>query len=126
MTMKELQKKLARAARDWDAIAADLYERRFPYDYEKAEQALAITGQLCQAFLDEAEVEKLDELMGDISRPEPGTTGIPSADKLDEFERLAMERVLKMNKKTRVVKRTVTTASGKRSVMDTKFCANLC
>ena len=75
MTMNQMNRKLARAARDLDAIAAELHDRRFSYDWAQIEHAHALVGTVCHGFLDESTLASLDGLEDVVGRPEPGAAG---------------------------------------------------
>lgn len=120
MTITQMQRKLARVMRDLDAIGSCLYWRRFPYECDHLENAVTDLTYICDGFLDADELERLDSedaLAHIVGRPEPFTIGVPSAHEIDEAVRKTDERVRKRSLKTKVVKRTVKTASGKMTLL---------
>jgi hypothetical protein len=61
--------------RDLDAIGGELYWRRFPYDADRVEEAVATLTHVCDGFLDADELDNLDRenaLAIIDGRPEPG------------------------------------------------------
>jgi hypothetical protein len=57
--MKQLQRTLARSARDLDAAAQELYNRSFGEDWDLIERAIGPVVQVCNGFLDEAALKEI-------------------------------------------------------------------
>ena len=71
MRMSEMQKRLARAAGDLNAVAQELHHRSFESDWLSIEEAIDLTGRVCNGFLEEDVLEKL-ALSSDSERRAPG------------------------------------------------------
>ena|ERR1700723_2324363 len=69
MTMKELQRKLARVTRDLDALAQEFFKRGLGEDWNRLELASTEVGVVCVAFLEDREFDRLPSIE-DCFRPE--------------------------------------------------------
>ena len=71
MTMRQLQNRLVRLVREQELVAQELYDRCMEEDWQRMEEALGLTGQVCLALLDENVLDTMPEISG-VMRPAPG------------------------------------------------------